>query len=68
MTELERALARLARIAEQHGKAVDEHGGTSGYCTECNWSWPCPTRAWAVSDRDPVLDAWDPADDNEVWA
>lgn len=43
---------RLARIAEMHGKNVDEHGGTSGYCTECERAWPCPTFQWSTMEVD----------------
>lgn len=53
-----------ARIAEAHSKHVDEHGGTTGACNECNWNWPCPTYVWATTDRDPN-GPWDPADDEE---
>lgn len=52
----------LARIAEAHSKHVDERGGTTGACNECNWNWPCPTYVWATTDRDPN-GPWDPADD-----
>lgn len=54
--------SRLQRIAEAHQQHVDEHGGTSGYCTECDHAWPCPTWSWAATDRD-ALACWDPADD-----
>ncbi|MFD9630111.1 hypothetical protein [Streptomyces violascens] len=54
--------ARLARIAEAH--TVHEGGGglTSGDCNECGWAWPCPTRIWSSTDRDPLA-TWDPTDD-----
>jgi hypothetical protein len=54
--------ARLARIAGAHSKQVDSHGGTDGYCVECDETWPCPTWTWATTDRDPNA-TWDPADD-----
>lgn len=54
---------RLDRIAEAHHKQVDESGGTYGDCNECGWSWPCPTYAWATTERDRALDPWDPSDD-----
>lgn len=53
---------RLARIAEAHAKYVAFGGLTSGECRECGESWPCPTYAWATTDRDPLA-TWDPADD-----
>ena len=57
---------RLDRIAYMHRKNVDEHGGTTGECTECGWQWPCPTYDWARddSDRDPALSYWDRSDDD----
>lgn len=57
---------RLDRIAQAHAKEVLEHGLTSGDCTECGWSWPCPTYVWATTDRDSVVDPWNPADDDDV--
>lgn len=54
--------ARLARIAQAHTQHVDQHGGTTGDCTECGEPSPCPTSVWATTDRDPLA-AWDPADD-----
>jgi hypothetical protein len=59
----ESAVDRLAKIAEAHSKDVGPGGLTSGDCAECSWSWPCPTYVWATSDRDPVIDCWNPADD-----
>ncbi|MFJ3923050.1 hypothetical protein [Streptomyces sp. NPDC090022] len=53
---------RLARIAEAHSKDQAGHGMTSGHCTECGWSHPCPTYVWATTSRD-ELATWDPADD-----
>ncbi|WP_251072194.1 hypothetical protein [Streptomyces sp. ISL-43] len=55
--------SRLARIAEGHSKN-QVRGMTSGLCDECEQSWPCPTYAWATTNRD-VLATWDP-DDDEV--
>ncbi|MFI9598884.1 hypothetical protein ACIHCX_03215 [Streptomyces sp. NPDC052043] len=52
---------RLARIAEAHSKGVI-NGMTSGLCQECEHPHPCPTFAWATTDRD-LLATWDPADD-----
>lgn len=59
------AFARLGRIAEAHCKQIDEHGGTDGMCSECNWHWPCPTYVWATTDRDSLM-CWDPSDDSEA--
>lgn len=53
---------RLAAIAQAHCKEVVAHGMTSGYCVECGALWPCPTWAWASTDRDSMA-CWDPADD-----
>lgn len=55
---------RLARIAEAHSKNITAGGMTSGDCDECGYHWPCPTYAWATTDRD-VLAAWDPMDDED---
>lgn len=60
---LANAPGRLSRIAEAHVKEVISGGLTSGLCVECRCPWPCPTYAWASSERDPVRDCWDPADD-----
>lgn len=65
LAEAERLRDRLARIAEAHSKNVDSAGGSWGDCTECGWSWPCPTHAWATQDRD-VLAPWSPIDDTEA--
>lgn len=54
---------RLARIAGAHAKDIGEAGLTSGCCSECGYSWPCPTYVWATEDRDPNA-CWDPADDD----
>ncbi len=62
-TELDKLTNRMVRIAQAHQKAVDSHGGTWGDCIECGEHWPCPTYAWATSDRDPVADPWDPDND-----
>lgn len=56
------AVERLRRIAEAHQQQVTDGGMTSGECAECGYSWPCPTRTWATTDRDPLA-TWDPADD-----
>jgi hypothetical protein len=57
-------LGRLSRIAEAHHLHVDGHGGNWGECNECGHSWPCPTYVWATdTNRDPVVECWDPADD-----
>jgi len=54
---------RLARIAQAHTKHIDQHGGTTGECTECGETAPCPTWIWATTTvRDPNA-TWDPADD-----
>jgi hypothetical protein len=60
--ERNRLTERLARIAQAHTKYVDGHGGTSGDCTGCGESSPCPTYVWATEDRNPDA-TWDPADD-----
>lgn len=59
--ELTRLKDRLDRIAEAHSRDVNRHGRTSGFCCECDRSWPCPTNVWATTDRD-FLDTWDPKD------
>lgn len=57
---------RMHRIADRHHKQVTTGGLTDGSCNECGWEWPCPTYVWATSDtRDPTLDTWDPADDED---
>jgi hypothetical protein len=56
---------RIKKIAQMHEKYVDSTGGTYGECNECGHTWPCPTYAWATTAREYVLDAWDPADDEE---
>jgi len=53
---------RLARIAEAHQPHIDEHGGNSGYCAECQMAAPCPTSVWATAGRDPLA-CWDPDDE-----
>lgn len=62
--EIGRLKARLDRIGEAHCKDVDNHGGTTGDCNECGWSWPCPTHVWATTERD-ALAPWDPRHDEE---
>lgn len=57
--------ARLARIAEAHHKHVDAHGGNYGTCAECEMAWPCPTYAWATTDRNAAIDCWDPRNDED---
>lgn len=57
-----KAAARLSRIAEAHSKHVGGGGLTDGLCGECGMPDPCPTFAWATSDRDPLA-TWDPAAD-----
>lgn len=59
------AEGRLEEIASAHSKHVTAGGMTSGECNECGHRWPCPTNVWATTDRDPVLNTWDPADDEE---
>lgn len=58
---------RMGKIASMHRKDVAAGGMTSGYCSECNWLWPCPTYDWAreTSDRDPLLGPWDRSDDDD---
>ncbi|MFF4369664.1 hypothetical protein [Streptomyces sp. NPDC001594] len=53
---------RLARIADAHHHGQVGGGMTSGLCTECELTWPCPTYMWATTRRDPLA-TWDPADD-----
>lgn len=57
------ASARLSRIAEAHTVVTGPAGLTSGLCSECNWTWPCPTYRWATEpDLDPIFNTWDPND------
>ncbi|WP_251054063.1 hypothetical protein [Streptomyces sp. ISL-66] len=56
--------SRLARIAQGHSKDQSTGGMTSGLCDECEQRWPCPTYAWATTNRD-VLATWDPGDDED---
>lgn len=56
---------RLDRIAEAHAKYIDELGGTFGDCNECGHTWPCPSHQWATAERNPVIDCWDPIDDED---
>lgn len=60
--ESDRQTAALTRIAAAHCKYVDSLGGTDGNCRECRDMWPCPTYAWATTDREP-LGPWNPIDD-----
>lgn len=60
-----RAYDALARIAVAHKQTVDAMGGVSGYCCECDQTWPCPTRRWAtLSVANPDTAAWDDTDDD----
>lgn len=59
---LDDAADRLARIAEAHQQGEYAAGVTSGYCTDCDQVWPCPTYVWATTNRSPLA-TWDPADD-----
>ncbi|MEU0940380.1 hypothetical protein [Embleya sp. NPDC005971] len=59
------ARAHLARIAGAHHKEVTAGGTTSGDCTECGWTWPCPTHTWATTKRD-LCACWNPNDDEEA--
>jgi hypothetical protein len=54
---------RLGEIANAHVKWVGDGGLTNGDCIECGHAWPCPTYVWATTDRDYLLDPWDPNDD-----
>ncbi|MFI8278549.1 hypothetical protein ACIGBH_27485 [Streptomyces sp. NPDC085929] len=56
---------RLARIAEAHKAYTGGGGLTNGDCNECGYRWPCPTYAWATTNRDPLA-TWDPDDDEPV--
>ncbi|MEV6014702.1 hypothetical protein [Streptomyces sp. NPDC051997] len=58
-----KATARLARIAEAHVPETFPGGLVSGLCVECEQRYPCPTRVWATTERDPLA-TWDPADDD----
>lgn len=61
-----RAYDALARIAGAHVQTVDGAGGTSGYCSECDQTWPCPTRRWAtLSVGNPDTSAWDDPNDSD---
>ncbi|MFI0265607.1 hypothetical protein [Streptomyces luteogriseus] len=66
LDERNEARDRLARIAEAHSKDVSTAGMTSGRCIECGERDPCPTHVWATTERHPVFNTWDPADDEEV--
>jgi hypothetical protein len=61
---LSSAADRLARIAHAHEKEALAGGLTSGLCVECGHAWPCPTYAWATTERD-FNATWDPRDDEE---
>lgn len=50
---------RLARIAEAHVQEVGAGGLTSGYCLECDRTWPCPTYDWASGTRTDPLGTWE---------
>lgn len=52
---------RLLRIAQAHSQIQMSGGIVSGYCSECDRVWPCPTFIWSTHNRD-VLDTWDPDD------
>jgi hypothetical protein len=54
---------RLARIAAAHVPETFPGGLVSGLCVECEQRYPCPTRVWASTERDPLA-TWDPADDD----
>lgn len=53
---------RLKRIANEHQKHVDGHGGTYGECNDCGWQWPCPTYQWATATVTDVNCTWDLTD------
>ena len=53
------AKTRLLRITQAHRQNVDIHGGTSGYCIECELVWPCPTYRWATEDGLDINCTWD---------
>lgn len=63
--DLIRRAMRADKIADMHHKRVVAGGMTDGCCNECGLAWPCPTFVWATEDstRDPVIDCWDPDDD-----
>lgn len=39
---------RLKAIRHLHRQGEMPGGGTSGFCTECSWAWPCETFHWAA--------------------
>jgi len=55
--QLMRRCQRLARIEQMHqpDRNCDGHGGVSGYCVECGWSWPCATAETTSGERDDEL-------------
>jgi hypothetical protein len=63
---LDVARGRLDKIAQMHQHTQMGGGIVSGYCSECDHVWPCPTYDWARpdSDRDPTLSAWDRQDED----
>lgn len=50
---------RLQNIISAHRQDVDLHGGTSGYCIECQWAWPCLTYRNATQPEVTGGCAWD---------
>lgn len=53
---------RLREIVARHQPSVDEHGGNSGYCRECELVWPCPTYRMGVDPTITNYCTWDPRD------
>lgn len=53
---------RLARIREAHSR--ERAAAMPGeYCSECGWTWPCPTYVWTLEIDGPSCDEpWNPAD------
>lgn len=52
--------ARLARIASWHRRVTSPGGVTHDECSECGWTWPCPT--WRQAEPRGIVDA-EPDDD-----
>jgi hypothetical protein len=60
LDEYDRRGALLADIAAAHCELPD------GTCLECAHPWPCTTRTWATTDRDPATLRRHPTEDREV--
>jgi len=53
-------LGRLRDVEAFHAPTKSFMGMTSGYCSGCDWVWPCPTIHLANGwDHNPCIDqAW----------